>query len=166
VERGPVVTLHGPVRLKSVDVLADLAPSDDTKKGTIEHLDTAGAPIDIAGHGFRWLPLNAPCARRTLVKPRLGRDADRTVLVDPPVLVEARAIRLPRVTTYRVLVGGVLARTSRSTQRSIRFTAAGVVEALDGVSSRGPLLSDPQALTVATRISTAQKTRTLELYDG
>ncbi|MDP9285204.1 MAG: hypothetical protein M3P41_09695 [Actinomycetota bacterium] len=47
-------------------------------------------------------------------------------------------------------------RNSRSTQRSILLAAAGDSRALDGVSSRRPLLPDPQALTVAQRISTAK----------
>jgi hypothetical protein len=59
----------------------------------------------------------------------------------------------------------VAVRISRSTQRSILLAAARGWPALDEVSLRRLLSSDPQALTVAARSSTAKKTRTLRLYD-
>jgi hypothetical protein len=109
VGRRSVVTRHRPSQLESVDVLADLTPSDDMKEGAIERLDASVRTLKLARHRFGRLSLTASCASRTLVEPCLDRDADGTVLVHPSVLLEAPAVRRPRIATSRLFVARILA---------------------------------------------------------
>ena len=97
-QRGSVITLDRPIRPKANDVVADFTLSDDMEKGTFENPD-ASAPFWFARHrcGQRSRAARRRGARIAVFQPSLGRDPERTILVDPTLLLEASAIRAPYV---------------------------------------------------------------------
>jgi hypothetical protein len=104
VDVSSVVAIYGPICPKSGDVVADLAASDDVEKSAIED-SAASTPFSLAGHGSRGFSFAAGHARDALVQPRLGRDAERSVHVDPAPLLEASAIRVSDIPAKRVFLG-------------------------------------------------------------